>query len=117
MNHEFILVDLNEMPNSISYELKDGHERSILDDEIVVNNPLFLRGFETFKISFKNRSEGLDYWGNTIIPTSSIKQFLRQIEDVKISITGKMFLNQLNDLELLLKKALLENKYIIHFGI
>jgi len=117
MNHEFILIDVDEIPQEVCYNLKDGRDLIVVDDDVIVNNSLFLTGFKTFKISLKNSSEGLDYYGNTVIPLSSIDEFIDRIEIVRERIKNKKFFRQLNELIALLERAKAEKKYVIHFGI
>ena len=117
MNHEFIIINLEEIPETTTYLLKDGHEICVVDNEIIVNNPLFLKGFKTFKVSFKNPGEGLDYHGNTIIPTSSLKQFISNIKMAQDNCTDVVISGQLNKLISLCKKAETQGSYIMHFGL
>lgn len=128
MIHEFIMLDKEDIPYTTTYALKGDNKVIVLDDYIVANNPLFFHGFKTYKVSFKNESEGLDYHGNTIIPTSSIFDFLENIHKVRKGnlepmmettyvISKEMLEKQLEDLMIFCKKAIDENKYIIHFGL
>ena len=57
--------------------------------------------------SLKRRKRGLAYYGITLIPPRSLKEFVSAID-------GKLQLNELKDL---LQKADRENKFVIHFGI
>ena len=50
MWHEFIIINAEEIPETTTYLLIKGHEVCRVDNEIIVNNPLFLRGFKTFKV-------------------------------------------------------------------
>lgn len=53
------------------------------------------------------KDKGLEYSGITLIPPCSIKAFIDVIKDISV----------LSKLKELCKKALKENKWIIHFGI
>ncbi len=53
------------------------------------------------------KGKGLEYSGVTLIPPCSIKAFIDVIKDISV----------LSKLKELCKKALKENKWIIHFGI
>ena len=66
------------------------------------------------KCSFKNLSEGLDYYGITILPTESLESFIKNLEQVKCKPKYKQ---QLKELIELCRKAIKEDKYVIHFGI
>ena len=61
-----------------------------------------------------NKGEGLDYYGNTIIPTESLEKFIKNIEQVKCKPKYK---EQLKELIELCRKAIEEDKYVVHFGI
>ena len=52
-------------------------------------------------------AKGIAYTGVTLIPPTSVQAFIAVINDVA----------ELNELKNLLKKALSENKWIIHFGL
>ena len=117
MWHEFIIINAEEIPETTTYLLIKGHEVCRVDNEIIVNNPLFLRGFKTFKVSFKNPGEGLDYHGNTIIPTSSLEQFISNIKMAQDNCTDVVISGQLNKLISLCKKAETQGSYIMHFGL
>ena len=52
-------------------------------------------------------AKGISYTGITLIPPTSIQAFIDVIKDVA----------ELNELKVLLKKALVGNKWVIHFGI
>lgn len=128
MKHEFIMLDKEEIPYIATYDLKGENKVVFLDDYVVANNPLFFHGFKTYKVSFKNESEGLDYHGNTIIPTESISSFLENILKVRWGnlepmmetryiISKDMIKKQLDDLIIFCKIAINKKKYIIHFGI
>ena len=53
------------------------------------------------------KGKGIAYCGVTLIPPSSLKQFIAVIEDIP----------GLSELRELSEKALRENKWIIHFGL
>jgi hypothetical protein len=55
----------------------------------------------------KREKNGLAYWGVTIIPPNSLREFIFVLDEK----------SQFDELIELLQKALKENKYIIHYGI
>ena len=120
MLHDFFLAKKNEFtdPEKEFNKLYDENKKNkyiiYIDDEIVLNNPLFLKGFKSFKCYFKNLSEGLDYYGITILPTESLEKFIKNIEQVKCKPKYK---EQLKELIELCRKAIEEDKYVVHFGI
>ena len=52
-------------------------------------------------------AKGIAYAGITLIPPTSIESFIAVIKDI----------TELNELKDLLEKALVENKWVIHFGL
>lgn len=143
MKHEFIMLKYEDIPQSVMYTLRKGHNVVEVDDEIIVNNPYMVHlysrdklpqptnGFKTFLVSFTNEGEGLDYHGNTIIPTSSLPKFIQNIELAKKEVDDcirskklarrfkikEVYLNELDNLITLCKEAIEEEMYVIHFGI
>lgn len=89
MLHDFFLANKNEFTdpgkefNKLYDENKENKNIIYIHDEVVLNNPLFLKGFKSFKCSFKNLSEGLDYYGITILPTESLESFIKNLEQGK----------------------------------
>ena len=79
---------------------------SVRDEEI---EPL-LKEFSVIPCywhSLKRKERGLAYYGITIIPPYSLKEFISVIDSKA----------QFHELKDLLQKADKENKYVIHFGI
>ncbi len=114
MYHEFIKIKKEDIPNRFNYSLISNYTSIKVSDDIILNNSLFLKGYNTFKVYWHNKGEGLDYYGNTIIPTESLEKFIENIEQVKCKPKYKQ---QLKDLIELCRKAIEEDKYVIHFGI
>ena len=120
MLHDFFLANKNEFTdpekefNKLYDENKENKNIIYIHDEVVLNNPLFLKGFKSFKCSFKNLSEGLDYYGITILPAETLESFIKNLEQVKCKPKYKQ---QLKELIELCRKAIKEDKYVIHFGI
>lgn len=106
--HEFGIMDVaptfeQEYNN---YEPEKYHCISVDDGDI---EPL-LKEFSAIPCywhSLKREERGLAYCGITIIPPYSLKKF--------ISIINSK--TQFNELKDLLRKAVKENKFVIHFGI
>ena len=118
MNHEFISLNRNDIPEVTTYELRDGKDVILVDDELIIKNPVFLQGFLTYQVSFKNQGEGLCYHGNTIIPTQSLETFLSRLRKYKQVVRKKrIFCSQINKLIQLCKDAQKNNECILHFGL
>lgn len=119
MTHEFFLIDYEDIPHDKGCyrELMYGKEVIEVHDNAVRRNKLFFEGFNSFKVSFKNPSEGIDYLGITIIPTTSIKDFMQNVVKARKKNRNLDLQIQLDNLIVLCEQAIKENKYIIHFGL
>lgn len=139
MIHNFFIIKYDEIPHdSRNYELIKVKNSIKVHDDIIVNNELFLDGFQSYKVSFDNPSKGLDYHGITIIPPSSLEDFLTNVikaKDIKV-IPEEVFKGpdgvfikskavkikpkiqaQLDELIALCKQAIDKKMYLIHFGL
>jgi len=124
MTHEFIVTKKEEIPDytNANYvidvcDMQKTRDVIIVNNDIIVNNKLFQKGFKSFAVSFKNPSEGLDYHGMTIIPDTSISGFQANVIKAKESTRRWKIKRQLDELIALCEKATKENLYIIHFGL
>lgn len=70
-------------------------------------------GMATFYNSLRNPGISLNRWGVTLIPPESIPMLL----DIVISDPGFGADPQLSQLAALLKRAISENKFAIHYGV
>ena len=106
--HEFVIMDiaptLKQEYNK--YEPEKYHCISVEDEYI---EPLLkeLSVIPCYWHSLKQEKRGLAYYGITLIPPHSLKEFISVID-------SKM---QFNELRNLLSKASNDNKFVIHFGI
>ena len=106
--HEFGIMDiaptLKQEYNK--YEPEKYHCISVEDEYI---GPLLkeLSVIPCYWHSLKQEKRGLAYYGITLIPPHSLKEFISVID-------SKM---QFNELRNLLSKASNDNKFVIHFGI
>lgn len=140
MNHEFFILDDENKIHKHRWFLDDSIVKNsvFLQDEIVESNQLFFKGFKSFKVSFNNPGEGLDYGGITLIPYTSMEDFIKNLKKVyamkeipeitikgidgdtsiakAVKITQEMRL-QLTNLISLCELAKKEKKYIVHFGL
>ncbi|TZE80678.1 hypothetical protein [Calorimonas adulescens] len=115
--HEFGIIDFFEENKWYSeYEPEKYNCISVDDDlleELIGKYIEELMKVETYFQITTQPGHGLDYCGVTLIPPTSLKQF----RDV---ITKANSYYQSQDLQLLIKKvsdAIIENKYLIHYGI
>lgn len=140
MNHEFFILDDENIINKPRWFLDESIVKNsvFLQDEIIANNQLFFKGFKSFKVSFNNPGEGLDYGGITLIPCTSMEDFINNLRKVNamkeipeitikgidgdsfitkaVEITQVMHL-QLTKLISLCELAKKEKKYVVHFGL
>ena len=106
--HEFGIMDIaptweQEFDN---YEPGKYHCISVEDEDIA---PL-LKEFSEIPCywhSLKREKKGLAYCGISILPPQSLEKFISIMDDK----------TQFDELRGLLRKALRENKFVIHFGI
>ena len=122
MKHKFFILEDEEVLSSSKWFLEitesQMKEKVSLYDDIIVNNPLFFKGFKSFKVSFKNPGEGLDYCGVTIIPSSSMGDFQKNLIKVKRQKNiNDQLKKPIDDLIILTKKVAEKGLYLIHFGI
>jgi hypothetical protein len=68
---------------------------------------------KTYHHSYNIPELSLARWGVTLIPPKSLEQFYSIVASDKRSKSSK----QLIELMVLLRKAVAENKYVIHYGV
>ncbi len=78
-----------------------------VDDDYIEDILLRFRMVDSYSHTLDIPIQGLEYCGITLIPPSSHKQFISVIEDK----------DGLSELQLLVEKAIAENKYVIHYGL
>jgi hypothetical protein len=106
--HEFGMMD--KAPTMVQefndYEPQKYHCIAV-DDCYIEPLTSELSTIQCYWHTLKREEHGLAYWGVTIIPPNSLREF--------ISVLGEK--SQFDELRELLQKAVKENKYIIHYGI
>lgn len=106
--HEFGIMDVSPTLEQEynKYEPEKYHCISVEDESI---EPMLeeFSAIPCYWHSLKREERGLAYYGITIIPPYSIKEFISAIDGKK----------QFKELKALLQKAHKENKFVIHFGI
>lgn len=68
---------------------------------------------KTYFHCYSRPSFALDRWGVTLIPPDSLETFYNVVSNDKRSKSS----NELIDLMVLLRKAISNNKYVIHYGV
>ena len=139
MDHKFFILENEETLNEHRWFLKDDVSKYaiLLHDDIIINNPLFFKGFKSYKVSFNNPGEGLDYHGITIIPTTSLQDFKANVIKAReINVIPEQIFKgpdgdfkskaikikpeihtQLDELITLCEQAIDRKMYLIHFGL
>lgn len=115
--HEFgIIYSFEESKWYSDYEPEKYNCISVDDDlleDMIIKYNEELIAIKTYFQVTTQPGNGLDYWGITLIPPESLKQF----RDIIIK-ANKYYQSQ--ELQLLIKRvsnAISENKYLIHYGI
>ena len=110
LTHEFGIMQINPTIDSKfnNYEPQKYNAISIHDDCIL---PLLdrLNSYKCYWHSLDREEFGIAYYGITLIPPTTAKEFLNIFEYEKS--------DTYNEIVLLFKTAILDDKYIIHFGI
>lgn len=109
--HKFFALSRNEIPKDIQYDLIKKYKVVKLSDEIVLNNELFLSGFNCYWEEIGDKQKGLNYHGISIIPNEEIPFFLIIIKEIKRQS------KELEKLYNLCVGAQDKGLDIIHFGI
>ena len=106
--HEFGIMDIAPTPKQEynKYEPEKFHCISV-EDEYIESLLKELSVIPCYWHSLQQEELGLAYYGITIIPPRSLKDFISVIDSK----------TQFNELKDLLRKADNENKFVIHFGI
>lgn len=111
---EFGIIDEFEKDKDYSSEYEPEKYNCVaIDDDILDDwwNELIL--IKTYFHSYSRPNFALARWGVTLIPPESLEAFYNIVSKDKKSKS----LEELIDLMLLLRKAISENKYVIHYGV
>ncbi|MFT8349136.1 hypothetical protein [Clostridium saccharoperbutylacetonicum] len=111
---EFGIVDEFEKDKDYSVEYKPQKYNCIAIDDNILNDwwtKLIL--IKTYFNNYFRPNFALAKWGVTLIPPQSLEDFYKIVSKDKRSKSAK----ELVDLMILLRKAISENKFIIHYGV
>lgn len=100
----------------LNYDLEKNREKYkiiSIEDDYVMNWVEKLSTVKTYYQKFDNLNYGLDRYGVTLIPPESLEKLYECI----INDTSFLKNDKLVDLANLVKEAIENNKFIIHFGI
>ena len=106
--HEFGIMQQEPKPRKRYDEYESQKYNCIsVDDNYVEKIDTSLSNIDFFWHTLDVPAKGIAYTGITLIPPTSIQAFTAVIKDIE----------ELNELKDLLEKALVENKWVIHFGL
>lgn len=111
---QFGIIDKFEKDKDYSSKYEPERYNCVAIDDDILNDwwdELIL--IKTYFHNYSRPNFALARWGVTIIPPESLESFYRIVLTDRRSKTS----NELIDLIILLKKAISENKYVIHYGI
>ena len=115
MHHLFTCVDKKELEGtdhlySIFLFSRNSEDVVQIPDRLIVNDPTFIYGYETYHDSLSDPSCGLSYYGITIIPFASLSVFQQRLKNDR-------HMRSLKELIKLCSVALDNNLDILHWGI
>jgi hypothetical protein len=111
---EFGIIDEFKKDKDYSVEYEPQKYNCIAIDDNILNDwwtELIL--IKTYFNSYSRPNFALARWGVTLIPPESLEDFYNIVSKDKRSKSSK----ELIDLMILLRKAISENKFIIHYGV
>lgn len=111
---EFGIIDEFEIDKDYSSKYEPQKYNCVaINDDILDDwwEELFL--IKTYFHSYSRPNFALARWGVTLIPPESLEAFYGIVLTDRRSKTSK----ELVDLMILLRKAISENKYVIHYGV
>lgn len=109
-NHDFGIIDIFD-PNIKQYEEYTPQKYGCVsvDDSIIETIIDKLSYIDTYIHTEERPGNGLAYCGITIIPPYSLREF-KDIIDAENNF-------ELNELSMKIEEAIVQNKYMIHYGI
>ncbi|WP_236896521.1 hypothetical protein [Clostridium beijerinckii] len=110
---EFGIIDEFEKDKDYSCYEPQKYNCIAIDDDILSDwwNELTL--IKTYFHCYSRSSFALARWGVTLIPPESLESFYNIVSTYKNSKSSKELIN----LMILLRKAISQNKYVIHYGV
>ena len=107
--HEFICINKDQIPASLTYNLIEKFVSVKIDDETIQNESLFFTGFYSYWCAWGNKNLGLCYHGISIIPNEQLPKLLFELRVCNN--------HNLADLIVLCDKAIAEKMEVIYFGV
>jgi hypothetical protein len=110
---EFGIIDELEKEKDYSQYEPEKYHCVAIDDDFINDwwNDLAL--IKTYFHSYNRPEFALARWGVTLIPPESLEPFYNIVSTDQRSKSSR----ELIDLMVLLRKAIAENKYVIHYGV
>ena len=110
---EFGIIDEFDKEKDYSEYEPEIYNCIAIDDDYIDDWWIGLSQINTYFHSYNRPEFALARYGITLIPPKSLEQFYNIISTDARSKSSK----ELNDLKILLRKAISENKYVIHYGV
>lgn len=110
---DFGIIDKFEKDKDYSFYDPKKYDCISIDDDILNEWWSELILIKTYFHSYNRPSLGFDRWGITLIPPESLESFYTIISDDKRSLLS----DELIDLMKLIRIAIDNNKYVIHYGV
>jgi hypothetical protein len=110
---EFGIIDEFQKDKNYSFYEPEKYGCVAINDDILNDWWSKLVLIKTYFHSYDRPEFGLARWGIILIPPESLEAFYEVIANDKRSKSSK----ELIDLMILIRKAICEKKYIIHFGV
>ena len=106
--HEFGIMQQDPKPRKRYDEYEPQKYNCIsVDDDYIEDIVTNFNHIDFYWHSLDMPAKGIAYTGITLVPPTSLQAFIAVIKDIA----------ELNVLKDLLEKALVENKWVIHFGL
>lgn len=110
---KFGIIDKLEKDKDYSYYEPEKYQCVAIDDDFIGDWWNNLTQIKTYFHRYNRPAYSLARWGVTLIPPESLVSFYNIVSTDKRSESSE----ELIDLMILLRKAISENKYVIHYGI
>lgn len=111
--HEFGIIDDIDYRKGYSDYNPQKYNCISVDDDVINRLISNLSIMKTYSHSFNKPDYSLNHWGVTIIPPESLPIFY----EVVASSTQPERIEELNELATLIRTAIEEEKYMIHYGV
>lgn len=110
---EFGIIDNFEKDKDYSDYEPEKYQCIAINDDFINDWWNSLKLIQTYFQCYNRPALALDRWGTTLIPPKSLEPFYDIVASDKRSKTSE----ELIDFMIMIRKAISENKYVIHYGV